>query len=310
MKPVVNPGRSCLTCLLLTALLTLHAALAAAAPLYTAVIDFSGTSHDAAIDDTFSAVLEDSVTAANGSTGTAFAVANGQKTGVHAAITLPGGLPSLASFGAGGSGRARVDDLVFTNFNNPADLSPIEVSTNFRLDGFFRLLNGSVDTRASGGVSIDYGLGTGPGNLVTTIGGITRAIDRGTLTANNSGVFQQAGLGDDMTIDSVFVSTVLTVPVGVPLPLSLRLIVSANGVSRDGGFVEAETNFRDTLFFAADRPVFNLPAGYTANSVQAGILDNRLSAVPVPAAAPLLAVALTGLLAWRSRAQRPSRPLG
>jgi len=62
--------------------------------------------------------------------------------------------------------------------------------------------------------------------------------------------------------------------------------------------------------FAADRPVFNLPAGYTANSVQAGILDNRLSAVPVPAAAPLLAVALTGLLAWRSRAQRPSRPLG
>ena len=51
----------------------------------------------------------------------------------------------------------------------------------------------------------------------------------------------------------------------------------------------------DTGFFAD--AVFNLPQGYTVNSLQAGIVDNTicLNTVPVPAALPLILSALAGL---------------
>ncbi|CAN0375465.1 unnamed protein product, partial [Phaeothamnion confervicola] len=149
---------------------------------------------------------------------------------------------------AGSSAGLRYDDIVFTHVGDPTNTTPISVSTNFVLDGFFVLNNGSDDTRASAGISVNYGLGTGLANAVTTIGGITRTRDHGTLTANNSGVFQNHALDDAMSINGTFASTVLTVPVGVPVPLSLRIIVGTQGASRDGTAVAGTVNFLDTLF--------------------------------------------------------------
>ena len=51
----------------------------------------------------------------------------------------------------------------------------------------------------------------------------------------------------------------------------------------------------------ADFGVFNLPTGYTLNSVDAGIVNNNLAAIPAPGMLTLLAVALFGMRWRRSR---------
>tara|TARA_Y100001934_G_scaffold55241_1_gene68131 strand:- start:5140 stop:5643 length:504 start_codon:yes stop_codon:yes gene_type:complete len=51
----------------------------------------------------------------------------------------------------------------------------------------------------------------------------------------------------------------------------------------------------------ADFGVFNLPTGYTLNSVDAGIVNNNLAAIPAPGMLTLLAVAFFGMRWRRSR---------
>jgi hypothetical protein len=65
--------------------------------------------------------------------------------------------------------------------------------------------------------------------------------------------------------------------------LSLGSSSYTNYSDADGGVATASSNYFDTLTFATDRPVFDLPSGYTANSVSGHIMDNRFVAA---AAAP------------------------
>ena len=227
--------------------------------------------------------------------------------GARASFEIPANDPvvgGILSSGAGAMAGVRFDDIVFTHINNAQNNTPIEVSTNFFLDGFFSLMDGSGDTRVSAGISVNYGLGTGPANAVTTIGGISRTRDRGNLSANNSGVFANAGLSDAMFINDTFTSAALTVPVGLPLPLTLRIIVGTQGASRDGGTIAGTSDFHDTLFFVANGPVFNLPDGYTANSLTARIVDNHLQAVPVPAAMVVFSGGIVALGLTRRASRR------
>ena len=101
-------------------------------------------------------------------------------------------------------------------------------------------------------------------------------------------------------------SIVLTVPVGVAIPLTPQLTTGANAVSRDGGAVAASSTFFDTLFLAARGVVFNLPAGYTANSLSAHVVNNHLQPVPAPLALLMLGSALVVMLR-RTRRSRPRR---
>ena len=71
------------------------------------------------------------------------------------------------------------------------------------------------------------------------------------------------------------------------------------GPGNDFFFAQGQADSGHTLTFARSGPVFNLGAGLTLNSVEAGIADNLLTPVPEPPAA--LVLAGLGLLAVRSR---------
>jgi hypothetical protein len=68
------------------------------------------------------------------------------------------------------------------------------------------------------------------------------------------------------------------VPVGVPITISRSLEIES--INQGGGIAaNFSDNFNATFSWATDRPVFNLPPGYTVNG--AGIVDNHYS-LPVP----------------------------
>lgn len=272
---------------------------ATAAAVFSTAIDLPGLLRDATDTHPVASMLVDSGTfvddAGAAADAAVAAVARVDKLGARASFSFPASASGITSSGASASAGLRYDDIIFSHDANPADTTPIAISTNFFLDGFFVLTNGSDETQASGAVHVYYGLGTGLANAVTTIGGIARSRDRGSLTVHGSGVFQNTNFDDDMSVHGVFTSTTLTVPVGVAVPLGLRVIVGAGGASRDGASFAATVNFLDTLHLATDRPVFNLPTGYSAHSLSARIVDNRVQVVPLPSSLYLLGVALLAL---------------
>ena len=79
---------------------------------------------------------------------------------------------------------------------------------------------------------------------------------------------------------------------------TVELMLAASAISQlgadDTGSATAAAHFGSTLTFATDGPVFDLPAGYTANSISGNIADNHfaLAPIPLPAAIWLLGSAL------------------
>ncbi|MGE0387362.1 MAG: hypothetical protein AB7Q97_21760 [Gammaproteobacteria bacterium] len=277
-----------------------------AAATFTASLSFPGSDHDASESNGVAAGLQDLYALANATVVSARASADPNGIGASSGVQMPIQPAGIVTAATGASATFRFDDIVFTNPDAPGSQVPIEVAARFRLHGSFSLLNGSFDTRAFAGVSVDYGLGTGLANAVRTIGSITRQRDRNNASALESGVLQIAEIDDAFLIHVDFVTPTLTVQSGVPVPLLLRIITTTDVVSRDGGAASAAASFHDTLTFAPEGPVFILPEGYTASSAQAGIVDNRLAPVPVPAAGWLLLSALVaaapaarGRAAWQ-----------
>jgi hypothetical protein len=206
------------------------------------------------------------------------------------------------SVAAGGTAQMRFDDVVFSGSDADVAAGLIPVSLNLALDGSFSLLQaGTSNASARGGVSVSYGLGVpGPGSTAVphTVGTLRRELDRGDSLHNNDGLFAALGPSDAWVVDGNFQTPVFLVPVDTPLLLTVVLNASATAVTRDGAPVNAVTAFDHTLRFPLDTAVFNLPAGYTANSLQAGIVDN-VSAVPLPPTLWLFACGLAAIAARR-----------
>jgi hypothetical protein len=213
------------------------------------------------------------------------------------------------SVAAGGSARMRFDDVVFSAGDAGLPGGLIPVSLNLAMDGSFSLLQqGTSNASARGGVSVVYGLGVpGPGSTAVPrdIANLRRERDRGNSLWSNNGFFEVLGDSDGWIVDGVFQTPTFLVPLDTPLLLTVTLTASATAVTRDGAPVSAVTAFDHTLRFPLDGPVFNLPEGYTAHSLQAGIVNN-VSAVPLPPTAWLLALGLAGIAARTRRP--PARP--
>lgn len=101
---------------------------------------------------------------------------------------------------------------------------------------------------------------------------------------------------------SIFTSGTYTVPVNTPVLIQLQLDTQVYTWATSGHSNTATSDFQHTLSFARSGSVFNLPAGFTANSSDFGIVDNRFS-VPEPR---LTAIAGTCLILMLLRRRQTS----
>jgi len=212
------------------------------------------------------------------------------------------GVLGAQSMTVGGGGWLRFDDLVFSSVAGD-DAAHASVSTIFHLSGgmsFDRAIGSNSSSRVSVGVS--YALGT-PG-LPPTIGLLRRESDRGDLLFTNHGVF--AALGDDssLVVSGTFMTPARIVPLDTPLLFRIEVSGSAQAVARDETHAAASMDFLNTFRLGPDGPIFDLPEGTTANSVKAGIVNNRFALpdatpVPVPPGVALLLSALAMLTLQR-----------
>lgn len=159
------------------------------------------------------------------------------------------------------------DDVVVSG---PAGNVPISV--NIHLSGT-HLLNATQNGIANSIVTVTFYRNG------SQVSGARHAyyISNGTLTSDHTGFLTNFD-GDDVVTSGSF-----TVPANTPFKLEVGLSANASVSSMfiNSSSSSANTDFSHTLTFAVDRPVFALPAGYTANSAQAGIVNNMF-AMPCP----------------------------
>ena len=198
------------------------------------------------------------------------------------------------SFGSASYATAVFNDLIISG---PVASGPITVSYNVHLDG--SIIVGST-AGASGvahsgaSVLVDfYAKGSNLG------GGTYGAV------SNNGGNPTYSGTDDLTSFNGNKIVTSPTFSVPVNTPFSIELLLSAatfiQGWENETWDQVANSDFGDTLTFVTDRPVFNLPAGYTVNSNDAHIYNNSYS-VPEPTGLLLMGSATLFLL-WRRHKQ-------
>ena len=112
-----------------------------------------------------------------------------------------------------------------------------------------------------------------------------------------AGIFFGTGFDGDETLTSASRS----LPTGVPVNLNVEIRLSAGssgylGAGADTVAGRGVAEFGNTVSFPTDGPVFNLPEGYTANSVDGSIVDNHWTPVPLGPASMLFGTGLLSLL--------------
>jgi hypothetical protein len=188
----------------------------------------------------------------------------------------PGPPPFGFSFSHASSASAAFDDFIITG---PA--GSVSTSLNLRFTG----------TLSSFGPQNAVG--------VTVSGDVAGAAFTGGLQLPPFGNATPSGFLVGQTGSEITTPTV-SVPVNVPFHLSLALGTSASIVppQGQGSNLFAAADYSKTLALSSQRPVFNLPAGYTVNSAEALVVNNTF--LPEPGAVALICLAFP-LLARRRR---------
>ena len=180
--------------------------------------------------------------------------------------------------------------------------------------GQYSLTNASSDLNISGG---DNDLSFFYNNHTT----MTRKVNSSGQVFN---IFDISGDFPDVTAQELLDGTLLQTPgfdVSVNTPITLTLSIGTfaqltlsvpigcplcEEVTKPGASGGTTMNAVDTFYFPGNGPVFNLPAGYTANSASGLIVDNRwvsgaAAEVPEPGTLSLFCLGLLGAGAMRRR---------
>ena len=193
-------------------------------------------------------------------------------------------------FGTGASAVAAAA-MLFDDFFIPGAAGSFQsTSFNVALDG---TLLGSANAS---------GIGTGQISVLFEVSGVN--------VGGGFQVLQGMGGGPSVTTSGVLTgwsgfgkvtSPSFNAPLGTPftVKISLTSVASAVGAQNDTFAAAGAADFAHTLTFISGEPVFNLPAGMTIDSLDAGIIDNHytVSATP-PSSSPVpepASLTLTGL---------------
>ncbi len=192
-----------------------------------------------------------------------------------------------------------LDDLFITGpGGGPA---VVQATMHVRVDGQMSAVGFNSGAGADLRLSLIAGGGYGGGGVSATLDGhYDESVGYGPHT---SGLF--AGESGYSIHDTFSVTATLhtTFANGVEVNFA-----AAAGSSNAGGGT-ASSDFFDTVHFPTAGPVFDLPEGYTANSVSGNIVDNHWVGVPEPTSAVLGLFAAAGMAVLAIR-RRPRRRFG
>jgi len=170
-------------------------------------------------------------------------------------------------------------------------------SLNLTFDGVASLSLQGVGGSASVSIGMDL---SGPNGATTDGGSISTASSGQVPTGSGLLAGWMGGLPLNFSTASLLVGAGDVITVGLNLAGSSVCDPPQNPTSSCNSSFDVQG-----FSFATTGPVFNLPAGWTANSVDGTIVNNRF--VPEPATAFLIALGLLGLTGWRRRAPNSSR---
>lgn len=200
--------------------------------------------------------------------GTASANAFGLRAGATALMVkdFEFGSTSRYNFGVGAFASGIWSDFIVTG---PASPVSIPISVNLNIEGSTLALATTSPSGQSQAISsVQFNI---RGNNQLFGGSYSRTATNGIVSSPvGTGLLSGFDGNTDITSPS------FSVPVNTPFTIELQLSVSSNLSANFSEIftLNANTNFLNTVTFAPNGPVFNLPAGYTINSVDAGIVDN------------------------------------
>ena len=210
------------------------------------------------------------------------AFAEGGSVGGSALATASGSIAAFASAAACFKARVVIDDIVISGPGS-------DVSTQ-------------VSARLDGSLS--------PSNpFPFAVGSVFAAIDAETVGGSALSPTAQFSTGSvdlPVVVDTTLTTASFLAPVGHPFAVRMQIeseVDAADNAGLTGGSSSA-SDFAHTLSFVEGSPVFDLPVGYTANSMDGQIVDNLFvgnaasaPALPVPGLVALvLALGLVGAL--------------